>query len=357
MKLLWYIPRLNVGGAESLSISILNQLSKSNSIILVTDTKNSSLIKHINSSIKIINLSDRSNFFYIFKLIKLRMIVLKNNDYSFVSNLTHANLNFYISLLFTKIRFVAIEHNTLSKYLSHKKNIKNIIINALCKFFYKKIHKIITVSNYVKKDLINNYGCKNCTTIHNAIDIKNIKLKSDLFKFKKTKPYIIFVGRIEKQKNLIKLLNIYHKLLANGVCHNLMIVGSGSDFTNLKIKIKKLDLDKKVILLGEKKNPFPYIKNADLSIMTSKFEGFGIFLIESLSLGVKIFTFDKKIVPEITNNKKFIKIFTASDIDSANVNKIKFLLKTHINKKNLKKLIIPYDTKIVSKKYIELICS
>lgn len=354
MKLLWYIPRLRIGGAELLSISIINQLSKSHLIKLITDKKNSPLINQINRAVKIVNLNDESGFFYFKKIIKLRKIINDNNNFFFISNLTHANLNSYISLLNTKKKMIAVEHNTLSKYISHKKNIKILFINILCKLIYKKIYKIICVSNYVKKDLILNYKCKNCVTIHNGIDQKKILIKSNLFKVKYINPYIIFVGRLEKQKNLHKLIDIYHKLIIQGIRHDLIIVGNGSELNELKAKVNKLKLIKKVKFLGEKDNPYPYIKKADLSIMTSSFEGFGIFLIESLCLGTKIFTYDKKILSEIISDKKFIEIFTASKSDYANIKKIKYLLKNSINKKKITKLITPYEIKIVAKKYIEI---
>ena len=67
MKLLWYITRLNLGGAESLTITVLNFLSKFHSVILVTDIKKSSEINQIKKKIKIINLDDASGLLYFLK--------------------------------------------------------------------------------------------------------------------------------------------------------------------------------------------------------------------------------------------------------------------------------------------------
>ncbi len=353
MKLLWYIPRLNLGGAESLTITVLNYLSKFHSVILVTDIKKSSEINQIKKNIKIINLDDTTGLFYFFKIYRLRNIVKKFKKFKFVSNLTHANLNSYLSLLFLNIKIITIEHNTLSEYLSHKKNFKNFVISLLCKFIYKRIDKIICVSNYVRKNLEKNYGCKNCVTIHNAIDKKNILLKSRSFNYRSNKPYIIFVGRLEKQKNLFRLLKIYKKLVLCGIKHKLLIIGDGSELENLKKEVQKFKLIKNVFFLGKQTNPYPYIRNADLSIMTSHFEGFGIFLIESLILGVKIFTYDNKIMNEINNNKEFTKKFTANKSEKINLQKIKLLLNSKIRKNKLQNLAIPYDIKNISKKYIK----
>jgi len=357
MKITWYIPPLNIGGAESLTISILNHLSNKNPIILITDKNKSSQINQLSKKIKVIDLKDSSGFFYLLKLYRLRKIIKKHVTCNLVSNLTHANLNTYISLLFTKIKIIAIEHNTLSEYLFHKKNLKNYIINILCKLIYKKFHKIITVSNYVKENLVQKYQCNNCYTIHNAIDKKKIKKKSNIFKYKYDKPYIIFVGRLEKQKNITRLLKIFHLLVIEGIDHNLIIVGNGSELPILKEQVNKLRLSKRVFFLGERQNPFPYIKNADLSIMTSNFEGFGIFLIESLILGVKIFTYDKKIIPEISNNLIFRDLFTAKNSQKANIGQIKLLLKTKIRKSKLIEVGKQFDVKVVCKKYLRVIFS
>lgn len=356
MKILWYIPRLNIGGAESLTISILNYMSKSIDVTLITDKKNSSQINQINNKVKVINLKDRSGFLYFFKIISLRRIIFNNMDHFYISNLTHANLNSYISLLFSKKKIIFIEHNTLSKYLSHNFNIKRFLMKILCKIIYKRAHKIIAVSNYVKKDLVNQFNCGNCFTIHNAINISSIEKKANIFKPKKTKPYIIFVGRIEKQKNLIKLIEIYNQLVNEGLKQDLIIIGSGSEIFKVKKKVESFHLQSKVSFLGTQDNPYPYIKNADLSIMTSKFEGFGIFLIESLALGVKIFTYDKKIITEIIDDSYLRNLFTATSSELLNIKKIKLLLNSNLKKNNLKKLAMQYDARIVSKKYIQTIC-
>lgn len=355
MKILWYIPRLNIGGAESFTISLLNELAISNSVILLTDTRKSSLILDINPNITIINLNDDNKPCYLTKIIRLRAIIKKYTDYVLISNLTHANINCYISLIFTKIKFIAIEHNTLSKYLSHNKCFKNLLINILCKLLYKRLHKIICVSDYVRTDLINNYKCNNCHTILNGIDVKNIHNKSNAFDFKHELPYIIFVGRIVKQKNIPRLINIFNKLVLDGVKHNLIIIGDGPDLNFVKSYAINLNLSNRIYFLGEKSNPYPYIKNADLSIMTSHFEGFGIFLLESLSLGVKVFTYDNKIINEITNCSELVEKFTATDSELINIDKIKLLLNTNIDKLYLQKITLKYDTKFISEKYIQYI--
>ena len=59
--------------------------------------------------------------------------------------------------------------------------------------------------------------------------------------------------------------------------HNLIIIGDGSELENLKKEVQKFKLIKNVFFLGKQTNPYPYIRNADLSIMTSHFEGFGIY--------------------------------------------------------------------------------
>ena len=86
----------------------------------------------------------------------------------------------------------------------------------------------------------------------------------------------------------------------------LFIIGEGSERTKLNNLIEKLKLQGKVFMLGFKKNPFKYLKQSDVFVLSSKYEGLPNSLIQALLLGVPCISTDCKSGPrEILNNGEF----------------------------------------------------
>lgn len=102
-------------------------------------------------------------------------------------------------------------------------------------------------------------------------------------------PYIVHVGRLTKQKNQTLLIKAYAE--AN-IDELLVIIGSGQEETKLKNLVKKLRLENKVIFVGQKKNPYPWMKHSKLFVLTSNYEGFGLVNVESLACGTPVVAAD-----------------------------------------------------------------
>lgn len=139
-----------------------------------------------------------------------------------------------------------------------------------------------------------------CTQKHlmisNPNDFNKIINDANLISSKlHNKPYILGLGRLVPQKNFILLVEAYHQLLeTKDVNHDLIIVGAGKDRKNIEKRIIELKLTSRVHLKGQQNNPFPWYKQADLFVLSSKFEGLGMVLIESLACGTKVVSTDSK---------------------------------------------------------------
>ena len=121
--------------------------------------------------------------------------------------------------------------------------------------------------------------------IANPCPIKKIQIlsneKVDLPSYK----YIVHVGRLTKQKNQTLLLTAYAK---SDINENLIIIGSGKEEQKLRDLTKQLNIENKVIFLGQKENPYPWMKHAELFVLTSMIEGFGLVNVESLACGTPV---------------------------------------------------------------------
>lgn len=123
------------------------------------------------------------------------------------------------------------------------------------------------------------------SVIINAIPIEDIKNKaaekiSDLPK----NPVFVSVGRLHTRKGYHKLMDAHAKLLNEGFDHSVLIIGDGEELPNLLAQQKKRGVEKTYLFLGNKMNPYPYIKNADFFIMPSESEAWPLVIAEALIL-------------------------------------------------------------------------
>jgi glycosyltransferase involved in cell wall biosynthesis len=98
-------------------------------------------------------------------------------------------------------------------------------------------------------------------------------------------PVIIAVGELGGRKDFETLLKAFAKLKSSTAA-KLMILGRGKRRERLQALARALGIDEDVDLLGFVENPYRYMARADVFALSSRWEGFGIVLIEAMSLGV-----------------------------------------------------------------------
>ncbi|WP_237586513.1 CDP-glycerol glycerophosphotransferase family protein [Actinobacillus pleuropneumoniae] len=119
---------------------------------------------------------------------------------------------------------------------------------------------------------------------------ENIEMESEFTLFNGQK--FINIGRMSHEKDQLKLIEAFYEAKKAHVNIRLFILGDGVLKQDLINKIKDLSLEDSVYLLGQKKNPFPYLKQADVFILSSNHEGQPMVLLESLTLGTPIIATD-----------------------------------------------------------------
>lgn len=190
--------------------------------------------------------------------------------------------------------------------------------------FFKKINKfdyICTVSEEMRVQLKNIFPklTNKQITIYNPIDFENIEKLSEAkeeLPLKERKlldsKYICSVGRLDEgQKDFTTLIKVYSNLVKKGIIEEkLVIVGDGPHKNSLETLVKDLNVEKEVIFLGKKSNPYIWIKNSKLFILSSKYEGFPTVLIEALVLNVPTVSSNCLTGPkEILETGKYGKLF------------------------------------------------
>ena len=228
-----------------------------------------------------------------------------------------------LSRVETKV-FVS-EHIALRKALKNINFLKRFTIYLLIKFFYPLANGIIVVSDGVAKDIIKitkipQYKIK---TIYNpVIETKIYKYSEKIIDKKFNKifsddlPIILGVGRLTKQKDFQTLIKAF-SIVKRKINSKLLILGEGQERPSLENLIKKLSLEKNVFLPGFVPNPYPFFKKADIFVLSSAWEGFGIVLVESLALGTSIVSTNCPSGPkEILENGKYGKLVPIKDVNA-----------------------------------------
>lgn len=158
------------------------------------------------------------------------------------------------------------------------------------------------------QEILSNYGIQQeqVQMLYNPIDINLIQEKANFDLDFMDKDYLINVSRLDENKNHIQMINIYYQLRKRGVTEKLYIIGDGEYRSKIEEYIKELNLSEHCILLGNKNNPYPFMKRAKLFLSTSLKEGLPTVLIESMVCGVPVISMDCPTGPkEILNDGEF----------------------------------------------------
>lgn len=163
---------------------------------------------------------------------------------------------------------------------------------------------IIGISKSVVDRFNQVYPGIKCEVIYNLIDVKKIKKLSkendihlgDGINF-------VSCGRIHEMKGYDRLINVFHKLdeMDKLGLVTLTLIGDGPDFEKVKDLVFKYNLKDNVKLIGRRKNPYPYVKAADAFLMCSRYEPFGLVVLESLVLGTPVISTEVASIKEIMN--------------------------------------------------------
>jgi len=178
----------------------------------------------------------------------------------------------------------------------------------------KRADFIITISQYTKSCImeilkfpeekigVTYLGVdKEYYPINNRNILDNIRKKYNL-----NKKYILFVGNLDARKNIVRLIEAFYQLKNNikGE-YNLVIVGrKWGIYENIFKKVEELKLEKDVIFMSEitKEDLPPLYSGAEVFILPSLIEGFGIPLIEAMACGTPVITSKTTSMPEVVKD-------------------------------------------------------
>jgi glycosyltransferase involved in cell wall biosynthesis len=164
-------------------------------------------------------------------------------------------------------------------------------LTALC---YRAADRLLTICHEMADDLQGplQLDPAKLRTIHNAVDIAEVERRAaQPAALAIEGPYLIAVGRLERQKGFDVLLRAFAAGRLRDT-HRVLLIGEGSQESALRALASELGIAERVRFAGWQDNPWALMRRAALFVLPSRWEGFGNVVIEAMASGVPVVVSD-----------------------------------------------------------------
>lgn len=294
MKVLHIIPSLASGGAEKMLVDIVKEMKKENieiEVAVLTQKDNffgNKLSKlnipiHYGPTEKVYSIK---NIFFLSKLVR-------NNNYDIIhTHLFAPQLFVPIALKIGNnkdIKLITTEHST------HNRRRDKKIFFQLDRWMYRQYDSIIAITNGTKNELFGYLPetYNKTIVINNGIDInqyryaKPLKSLKEDYQIPKENKLVLMVAAMREQKDHETLIRA-SKLLPDDF--TVIFVGDGERFQ--KVKEYANLYGKNIVFLGKRSDVPSIMASSDIFVLSSKWEGFGLVVVEAAASGLPVVASD-----------------------------------------------------------------
>jgi glycosyltransferase involved in cell wall biosynthesis len=357
----FFLVNLNGGGAEKVMLSLASGFAeKGLKVDLVVAILEGEYLSLVSPQVRLIDLKSSR---LISSLPSLISYLRQNRPQVLISALEDPNTIAVIAKRLARVSTSVIltVHNHLSRASKQSKNLKGKLIPFFVRLFYAWADGIVAVSQGVAEDAakISNLPLDKIQVIYNPIFTNDLIEKfaqpvNHPWFLQDQPPVILGVGRLTKQKDFPTLIRAF-ALVQKQYSARLMILGQGEDLSSLQALVAELGLEENVCFPGFVPNPYSYMKQASLCVLSSIFEGFGNVLVEAMLAGTPVVSTDCESGPaEILADGKYGDLVAVGDFESlatAMINNLKNPLDSQL----LQKRGQEFSLEAALKKYEQLL--
>ncbi|MEH7381373.1 glycosyltransferase [Bacillus sp. JJ1533] len=362
-KIALFIPRLTIGGAEKVMISIANGLSeRGHDVDLVVISKEGDLAGMVSPSVTVVDLQSKRTFC---SILALKKYIEEKRPDVLLSALDNANIVAGLAKILTNTdtKLVLSIHTNLQYSYEHPRTFIQRFYPFLLRRVFKQADAVIAVSKCVAalSSKFLNYPLEKVKVIYNPViheeiyELANEDQEHLWLQENRSIPAVVAVGRIVEAKDYPTLIHAFAKVVKRTKAR-LIIVGDGKEKIkkDMESLIQSYEIRDVVDITGYKKNPYYYIKNADLLVSSSKLEGFGNVLVEALALRTPIVSTNCQCGPsEILLDGRLGSLEPVGDVDALAkaieqrlTNQYAFdeeLLTTHLRQMEAQAAVLEYE--------------
>lgn len=297
IRVIFIVDNLNAGGAERVIRTLADKFNKNIfevTLLLFNYNDNNQRKYTLPSNINIVILN-RNKKFALFALTKT---IRKISPDIVFSTLAPVNIICILAKLLIRdntIKFIIRETTIKSISIENtkKRKIEKLIYKYLIRSFYNYADSIIALSEGAKRDLVENFGVieSKVKVIYNPLDIEEITEKS-LENVQGLNPEsikIVCVGSLLKSKGHIFLIQAIEILIKEYQYPiEAYFIGNGKMKDVLYNEVSKRNLISNIHFLGFRTNPYKYVRNSDIFVLPSLWEGFGNVIIEAMACNTPV---------------------------------------------------------------------
>lgn len=279
-----------------------------------------------------------------------------------LSSQTHHNIVAIVASALSGMstRLVVGEHNNWLQMI-HYAVLSDKIGIKIARIFYQKTDAILAVSKGAADAFSEISGVQRdrIHVIYNPISITKIQSMAQItpdhpWLLEKKHPVVLAAGRLNRQKDFPTLLRAIASLLGEKPVR-LIVLGEGEERLMLEEMINRYGLEKFVDMPGFKENPYTYMANADVFVLSSAWEGFPNALLEALACGTPVVSTDCPSGPsEMLDNGRYGGLVPVGDYETL-ARTIAETLNNPLPRNFLLRRASEYSIDTISEQYLELL--
>ena len=381
MKVLFIVSDFDMGGITSSLRNLTNKLVEKNVEVEILNLPNKLLPQGFHGKIKLLEVCGLARFWNLgiehvkqakgLKKIKLLLLGFLKK----LLNKKEAWFNFIFRNLQLSTYYDAVvgfRQSPICYYLTTRKDFGKKKIGfwhgdidymkgvSSWDYYLKELDVLACVSNAIRDQMIEKYPHLQgkAYTIYNGFDLIEIKQKQQVSNpcYCNSMFNIVTVSRLEFElKQVQRIPYICEKLLEQGITNFCWhIVGDGPDFSRLQTIIEEKALKNYIIIHGAKSNPYPYMSQADLFVLTSATESYGMVLVEALICKTPVIAGGYPALKEIVEDGK-TGIIAENSIDGIYKSVYRMITDKALYNEIKKNVIqYQYDEQMVYKQFMEM---
>jgi len=358
-----FLPTLTPGGIERCMLNLASGfIQQGVSVDLVVADYRGDFISKIPDEATVVDLGvDR----VLKSILPLRKYITNTEPDVLLAGHTHANIAAVIagktSMSDTTIA-IGI-HNTHSMSKSASKGLISKVTQLLYPRLYSQADHVIAVSEGAKQDIVQNTTLKpnDVSVIYNPVVTEELYTEAAQsvdhpWLNDDTIDVVLGAGRLAEQKDFETLIRAFEGVAEQKDNARLLIVGSGSKEAQLQTLVSELGLEDRVELVGYVDNLYAYMNAADVFVLSSRWEGFGIVLVEAMAVGTPVVSTDCPHGPnEILSNGEYGELVEVGDTE-AMTDSIHRVLSNRDKGKQINQRASEFSVSNISEKYQDELC-
>ena len=297
-KIALFLPSLHVGGAERVLLNLAWGFDERGlAVDLVVAKAEGPYLSQVPKGIRVVDLRASR---ILTSVPALAHYLRRERPAVMLSAIDHANI---VALWARKLsaapsRIVVSVHSTLTRATSNEPHVRGRLVPRLAGWFYPWADEVVAVSQGVAEDLAASTGlsAERIKVIYNPVVTPELLKKAqeplDHPWFASGQPPVILaVGRLTVAKDYPTLIRAFALVRAKRSVR-LMILGEGEERSGLENLVRELKLEENVLLPGHVDNPYNYMAQAAVFVLSSAWEGFGNVLVEAMAVGTPVVSTD-----------------------------------------------------------------